>query len=919
MADIPRYNFRETEQKWQRFWEENKTFHVGGTLPPSALRPDSPAGSSPSAPPRIHDGNTGSSSGKSAAALDTQGSERGARAGTASLLKKYYVLEMFPYPSGHLHMGHVRNYTLGDVVARYRRAAGFTVLHPMGWDAFGLPAENAAIERGVHPREWTYKNIAAMRVQLKSIGLSYDWSRELATCDPQYYRHEQKFFLDFLKAGLAYRRESFVNWDPVDQTVLANEQVIEGRGWRSGAPVERRRLSQWFLRITDFAEELLSGLRTLTDWPEKVRLMQERWIGKSVGALVRFALANPSAALDAQGSKRGALAGTAESPYIEVFTTRPDTLFGMSFLAISPHHPLAQALAAKDARLAAFIQECDRVGTSEEAIEKAEKKGYDTGLKVLHPFTKEEKPVYVANFVLMEYGTGAVFGCPAHDQRDFEFASKYGLPIVPVVSADECNAPSEKEAYTGDGVIINSAFLNGLNVEAAKKRAIGELVKLGLGEEKVTYRLRDWGVSRQRYWGCPIPVIHCGKCGAVPVPEGDLPVTLPEDVTFDAPGNPLDRHPTWKHVPCPACGAPATRETDTFDTFFESSWYFARFCSPQAPIPFDSAAEHFMPVDKYIGGVEHAVLHLLYSRFFMRALKRCGYALPDEPFAGLMTQGMVCHETYQDESGHWLYPTEVEKKESGFVAAGTGAPVTAGRSEKMSKSKKNTVDPQAIIEAYGADTARLFMLSDSPPDRDLEWTEAGIDGAWRYINRLWRLLLEHGQTAASPASAGEPALALRRKTHKTIRELTRDIGNFHFNKAVARLRELSNAMEEAAREQGEGLTFALCEAAEALIHLAHPFIPHFAEEVWQQLGHKDPLTLRPWPAADPALARDEEITIAVQVNGKLRATVTTAPDAGREELEALALSQQKVQDFLAGKQVKKIIVVPGKIVNVVAA
>ncbi len=861
MSEIPRYNFRETEQKWQGVWEERKVFCVG---------------SSQSAPPRT---------------LATRD----------SLPPTYYVLEMFPYPSGNIHMGHVRNYTLGDVLARYKRACGFEVMHPMGWDAFGLPAENAAIERKVHPAEWTYKNIDTMRGQLKSIGLSYDWSRELATCDPEYYRHEQKFFLDFLKNGLAYRKESFVNWDPVDNTVLANEQVIDGRGWRSGAVVERKKLSQWFLRISHFADALLAGLSDLSDWPDKVKTMQEKWIGKSVGAKVTLSVAGCKLPVEDAG--------------LEIYTTRPDTLFGMSFCAISPQHPLAQQLATGNRQLANFIEDCNRTGVSEEAIEKAEKKGFDTGLKVTHPFDKNrEHPIYVANFVLMEYGTGAIFGCPAHDLRDFEFATKYGLPILPVVS-DSGNETSLTEAYTGDGKIIHSDFLNGLTVDQAKEKAIEELVKLGIGEKTVNYRLRDWGVSRQRYWGCPIPVIYCNHCGVVPVPEKELPVKLPEDVTFDKPGNPLAHHPTWKHVPCPACGKPAERETDTFDTFFESSWYFARYCSDKSdsqPLS-KPAMTKWMPVDKYIGGVEHAVLHLLYARFFTRALKACGYIDVEEPFKGLMTQGMICHETYKDASGNWLYPEELVRKDGMLLDKKNGQPVTVGRSEKMSKSKKNVIDPREIILSYGADTARLFMLSDSPPDRDLEWTEAGIDGAWRYINKLWRLLLEENITAG-PVDEME-ALKLRQATHKTIAHVTQDIERFHFNKAIARIRELSNLLGTLS---DKNVGNARAEAVNTIVHLISPFLPHLAEELWEKLGNKDMLVHRSWPKADPELCKEDEVTIAIQINGKLRATIACAADTGREEVESLALSVKNVQSSLEGKQIRKVIYVPGKIVNVVA-
>lgn len=877
MNEPSRYNFRESEQKWQRFWKDTNAFKINNA--PSA--------------------------------------------------QKYYVMEMFPYPSGNIHMGHVRNYTLGDVVARYKRGSGFDVLYPMGWDAFGLPAENAAIERKVHPREWTYKNMAAMREQLQTIGLSYDWDREIATCDPDYYKHEQKFFLDFLKAGLAYRKEADVNWDPVDHTVLANEQVIEGRGWRSGALVERRKLSQWFLRITHFAEDLLQGLSTLTNWPDKVRIMQERWIGKSAGAKLRLAIV-----------------GGTES--LEIYTTRPDTLFGMSFCAISPGHPLAAELAAKNKDLTAFIEECNRVGTSEEAIEKAEKKGFDTGLEIQHPFSDARVKLFVANFVLMDYGTGAIFGCPAHDQRDWDFATKYNLPILPVVSGGDVS----KEAYTGEGEMINSGFLNGLPIEKAKAKAVAKLAEKNMGEAKVNYRLRDWGVSRQRYWGCPIPIIYCKACGAVPVPEKDLPVKLPEDVTFDLPGNPLARHATWKHVNCPTCGAKAERETDTFDTFFESSWYFARYCDTKTSAPLGEHVSKWLPVDQYIGGIEHAILHLLYSRFFMRALAHCGYPVPPEPFNGLMTQGMICHETYKDADGKWLTPDEVSK-EGGKAVDKAGKPVTIGRSEKMSKSKKNTVDPKHIIETYGADTARLFMLSDSPPDRDLEWTDAGIDGAWRYINRLWKLVSElkpfldiaqQKRELYRAAGSFSDAAGMRRTTHKAIADVTRNIEQFHFNKAVARIRELSNTMEKETQrlhllksnidrglhEKMYGSSdsdkpdnylyyFPILEACETLLRLLEPFVPHFAEEAWQMLGNKQTLRATAWPKADPALCVDDEITIAVQVNGKLRATFLTARDTGKEQLEALALGLQTVQDAIAGKELKKIIVVPGKIVNVVAA
>jgi leucyl-tRNA synthetase len=854
---MSRYNFRESEAKWQQRWRDRSSFV---------------AHRDPARP-------------------------------------KYYVLEMFPYPSGKLHVGHVRNYTMGDLVARYRRAQGYNVLHPMGWDAFGLPAENAAMAEHVHPAKWTAENIAAMRAQLQRMGFAYDWSREIATCHPEYYRHEQKMFLDFLAQDLAYRRESWVNWDPVDHTVLANEQVIEGRGWRTGAVVEKRLLSQWFLRITRYRDELLNALATLDRWPERVRLMQENWIGRSEGARVEWKLAGRD--------------GT-----IEVFTTRPDTLFGASFMALSPHHPLAQKLASSDAALAEFIAECDRTGTSEEAIETAEKRGYATGLDAVHPLDPARRvPVYVANFVLMEYGTGAIFGCPAHDQRDLDFARKYGLPVIPVVlppRVDPAGFAVGDTAYVGDGTLFNSDFLDGLAVPEAT-RAVGDrLEQLGAGERTVAYRLRDWGVSRQRYWGCPIPVIHCRDCGIVPVPESDLPVLLPDDIDFDEPGNPLDRHPTWKHVACPTCGKPATRETDTFDTFFESSWYFLRFCSARAPTAFERVdAAYWMPVDQYIGGVEHAVLHLLYSRFFMRALKDCGYLDIEEPFAGLFTQGMVCHQTYQNAEGEWLFPEQVTHDDAGRLNDEAGRPVLAGRLEKMSKSKKNVVGLDEIVETYGADTARFYLLSDSPPERDLEWTDTGIEGIWRYVSRVWRLVSEPVVPLPAPGipipnDIAANFLAIRRQTHKTIAAVTDDIDRFRFNRAVARIRELTNALEEIPVDGGEAAGIVLREGIEATARLLGPMMPHLAEEMWEHLGHAEMLTDTPWPVADAALARDEQVTIAVQVNGKLRATLDLPRDAPANDVEQAALALPQVTRLLDGRAPKKVVVVPNRIVSVVA-
>jgi leucyl-tRNA synthetase len=851
---MARYNFTEAEARWQQVWRERGTF---------AVKTD------PARP-------------------------------------KYYVLEMFPYPSGKLHVGHVRNYTMGDMVARYKRARGYNVLHPMGWDAFGLPAENAAMASKVHPAEWTYANIATMREQLKRMGLSYDWSREIATCHPEYYRHEQKMFLDFLAAGLAYRRESWVNWDPAEHTVLANEQVIDGRGWRSGALVEKRLLAQWFLRITRYADDLLDMLKTLERWPERVLVMQENWIGRSEGARVFFALAG-------------------RTERLEIFTTRPDTLFGASFCALSPNHPLATALAQGNPALAEFIAECNRMGTSEAVLETAEKKGFDTGVKVLHPLVKDrELPLYVANFVLMEYGSGAIFGCPGHDQRDLDFARKYRLPVIPVVlppGADAAGFVIAGEAYIGDGTMINSGFLDGLGVSEAKRAITERLAKMGAGQGTVEYRLRDWGVSRQRYWGCPIPVIHCARCGIVPVPERDLPVMLPEDVTFDQPGNPLDRHPTWKQTSCPGCGGAAQRETDTFDTFVESSWYFDRFCSPRAEHAFERRdVDYWMPVDQYIGGIEHAVLHLLYSRFFHRALRDCGYLDLKEPFAGLFTQGMVCHETYQNADGEWLFPEDVRRDEAGDLVDAQGRQVVAGRMEKMSKSKKNVVGLEAIVEGYGADTARLYLLSDSPPERDLDWTDAGIEGAWRYVNRLHRLATQPPvamapRGAAMPAPLAPEAEKLRRAIHRTTAAVTDHIEKFRFNSAVARVRELTNLLE--AMADGPGASAVMREGVETAVRLIGPMMPHLAEELWQALGHDRLLADEPWPAADPALVVEETVTVAVQVNGKLRATIELPRDSGRTEAETAALAQPTVRRAMEGKPPRKIILVPNRIVNVV--
>jgi leucyl-tRNA synthetase len=879
VKNIERYNPRVEEPRWQKAWDEAKSFVV---------RED-----------------------------DTR--------------ERYYVLEMFPYPSGRIHMGHVRNYTLGDVLARYKRMKGFNVLHPMGWDAFGLPAENAAIERGVHPQTWTLQNIGAMKAQLKAVGLSYDWSREIATCDPSYYRHQQAMFLDFLAAGLVARKQSKVNWDPVDMTVLANEQVIDGRGWRSGAVVEQRELTQWFFKVSDYAEELLEALDGLTDWPEKVRIMQRNWIGRSEGLRLLFELID--------GPQKT----------IEVFTTRPDTIFGASFIALSPDHPLTAALAEKDAALASFVEECRRMGTATETLDKAEKKGHFTGFQVKHPVRDGATlPVYVANFVLMDYGTGAIFGSAGHDQRDLDFARKYDLPVIPVVlppDADPATFKIEDEVYTGPGTIYNSEFLDGLAIDAAKTKIaeyFGARTVDGRpqGVVEVNYRLRDWGVSRQRYWGCPIPIIHCETCGVVPVPKKDLPVELPTDVDFSMPGNPLDRHPTWKHVSCPQCGAAARRETDTMDTFVDSSWYYARFTSPGSPdtptVP--AAANAWLPVGQYVGGVEHAILHLLYSRFFTRAMKKTGHLDLDEPFQGLFTQGMVTHETYRSADGEWLAPADVVIETVGDARkarfAQTGEPVAIGAIEKMSKSKKNVIDPDEIITTYGADTARWFMLSDSPPERDVQWTEAGIEGASRFLQRVWKqvndviAIFEASAAPADGVSVDDPGLIDLRKTiHRAVARVGEDIEQLRFNRAVAQIYELTNALAKWTNEEtvpgglfGSAQHLAtLREGIERLVQLVAPMMPHLAETCWAALGRGGAgmVADAPWPEVDPALLVDSTIVVPVQVNGKRRGEVTLPVGAARELVEKEVLSLEAVSRMLDGKPPKKLVIVPDRIVNVV--
>ena len=828
---------------------------------------------------------------------------------------KYYVLEMFPYPSGRLHMGHVRNYALGDVIARFKRARGFSVLHPMGWDAFGLPAENAAMERGVDPKAWTYDNIARMRDELKELGLSIDWSREFATCDLAYYGQQQALFLDLFARGLVYRKEGMVNWDPVDQTVLANEQVVDGRGWRSGAIVEKRKLNQWFLRITDYADQLTDDLATLDRWPEKVRVMQENWIGRSKGLKFAFGFAGAPPA----GFEAG----------IEVYTTRPDTLYGASFVGIAPDHPLAERIAAGDPKAAAFIAECKKGGASQAEIDTAEKIGFDTGLKVKHPFDPSwELPVWIANFILMDYGTGAIFACPAHDQRDLDFCRKYALPVTPVVlppGEDPATFDVGDEAYTGPGVIYHSEFLDGLDIEAAKGAAIERIEAQKQGEGATVFRLRDWGVARQRAWGCPVPVVHCPTDGVVPLPKSALPVALPDDLEFGSPGNALDRHPTWKHTTCPKCGGPATRETDTLDTFVDSSWYFARFANPDFTQPIDkAAADYWMPVDQYIGGIEHAVLHLLYARFVTKALADDGQVSVREPFAGLFTQGMVTHETYRRQSGEWLEPREVEVVVEGKNRRArlleNGAEVVIGDVEKMSKSKRNTVAPEEIFDVYGVDAARLFVLSDSPPERDTQWSNTGVQGAWRFVNRVWEEFESQPAGVGASGADDEAATAMRRATHRLIKQVTEAIEGFRFNSGIARLYEFLNLLKaNPASGASPALMAARHEALSAFARLIAPFTPHLAEECWVRVGGEGMVAMAPWPTFDPALTEDAVRILPVQVNGKRRGEISAPAGASAADVEKIVLDDPEIARRLEGLTIRKVIVVPDRIVNIVAA
>ncbi len=865
---MERYNHREVEKKWQNRWESEKIFHASEDYSKH----------------------------------------------------KYYVLEMFPYPSGKIHMGHVRNYTMGDVVARYKRARGFNVLHPMGWDAFGMPAENAAMQNNIHPAKWTYQNISNMREQLKLLGLSIDWSREIATCDPEYYQHEQRLFLDFYRKGLVRRKKSKVNWDPVDNTVLANEQVIDGKGWRSGAEVETKELTQWFFNITNYASELLSKLEKLDNWPEKVKTMQSNWIGESTGLQFKFEIAN---------------ATHVDYKTIEVFTTRPDTLFGASFVAVAADHPIVKRLEQSQPEIKSFIKECRSKGTTLAEIEKAEKIGFNTGVKVKHPFIKDKNlDVYIANFVLMEYGTGAIFGCPAHDQRDLDFARKYNLEVVPVVlpeNEEKGNFNIENEAYTGNGTIFNSDFLDGKTIEEAKDAVADRISKNEIdgspqGQKKITYRLRDWGVSRQRYWGCPIPIIHCDDCGVQEVPADELPVKLPDDVDFSIPGNPLELHPTWKKVDCPNCKKIATRETDTFDTFVDSSWYFARFCSPQANEPVTGeSVNYWLPVDQYIGGVEHAILHLLYSRFFTRAMKETGHLLLDEPFSGLFTQGMVTHETYKDSSGNWLFPEEVMLDENRPIHVKTGESVTIGPIESMSKSKKNIIDPQSIVETFGADTARWFILSDTPPERDIQWTDKGAEASSRFIQRIWKIIndgisLISGSDIVKPKEFTENALIIKKITHKAIKDITEALENLRFNRAIAYIYELSNEIQNLINTNkicnDISDLYAFRELLETYCQLFAPMAPHLAEECWKILGCNDIISKSEWPKLNEKYIQEDTVLIVVQVNGKKRGEIEVVKGLPQNDVEAAAMRIDNVNKSI-NSEIRKIIYVPNRILNVV--
>ncbi len=852
-----KYNAKIIEKKWQSFWSEHKLFES-----------------------KIIEGK-----------------------------KKYYILEMFPYPSGKIHMGHVRNYTLGDVIARYKRAQGFNVMHPMGWDAFGLPAENAAIENQTSPKTWTYENINTMKMQLKQMGLSIDWSREIATCDKLYYQNQQKLFLKFYRKNLIYKKESLVNWDPVEKTVLANEQVIDGKGWRSGADVEQKKLSQWFFKITDYANSLLQALDKMSGWPDKVRLMQKNWIGKSYGCEIDFEILTEIEAF--KGEK------------LRIFTTRPDTIFGATFCALSPFHPMVDRLVSNNKQLREAVTSLRSQKVSEETIAKNEKVGIQTDLFIKHPFIENKKlPVFIANFILMEYGSGAIYGCPAHDQRDLDFAYKYNLEIIQVIDPCDQTKLDKKIAYTGNGKLINSEFLNNLSIEDAKSEIIKRIEKLNLGKKTTNFRLRDWGVSRQRYWGCPIPIMYREDGKVIEVPEELLPLELPEDIDLDVPGNPLDNHPTWKYTKCPETGMKAVRETDTLDTFVDSAWYFLRFCSPQEiEKPFNNnEVNYWMPVDQYVGGVEHAILHLLYSRFFTKALDIKGI---EEPFSSLFTQGMVCHNTFQNESMAWVYPRDVEKKNNGYYQISTGEKVTIGDIESMSKSKKNVIDPESIINAYGADSARWFMLSDSPPEKDINWTDSGINGAWKICQKIWTLVRKNRDNFTQDIQSCVPNFQGRnldfiKSIHHNLNLITQSIEKFQMNVAIAKVFEMVNAISKFEIQNIQDRK-AIYESLNILMRVIEPMVPHLAEECWAVSGRKDSITNQPWPKVNVQYLENDEVTIVVQINGKRRGEIIVSRDISENEIKKEIQNIKNIKDALSGKNILRSIYVPNKILNIVLA
>lgn len=843
------YNFAPIESKWQKLWQEQQVFEVQANNRP-----------------------------------------------------KFYVLEMFPYPSGQIHMGHVRNYAIGDVLARYKRANGFNVLHPLGWDSFGLPAENAAKEKNINPAVWTINNIKTMKADLTKIGLSIDWDREIITSSPDYFKHEQKMFIEFYKHGLAYKKQTTVNWDPIENTVLANEQVVNGKGWRSGAEIVPKKLNQWFLKITSFAEDLLAGLDQLKNWPSKVVTMQKNWIGKSTGAEVTFKLTT----------------SIANITNLQVFTTRVDTIYGVSFIGLSTGHPISEILAQNNLQIQEFINKVNVVTVS------TEKLGINTNLTVIHPLTKQEIPIFITNFVLNNYGCGAICGVPAHDERDFDFAQKHFLPIKTVVApAHQLDFTVTTAPFTEAGIAINSERLNGLVTSQAKEKALQLLQDLNIAQAKTNFKLRDWGISRQRYWGCPIPIIYCNNCGMIPEDENNLPIKLPEDIDFSkVQGNPLENHPTWKHTTCPKCKAVATRETDTFDTFVESSWYFLKYTNSSKDIPFTQQdIKDWLPVNIYIGGIEHAIMHLLYSRFFMLALNKINYlSHPFEPFNTLITQGMICHKTYKNALNQWIFPTDVVVNKQGqIIDKNTNTKVTVGVSEKMSKSKKNTISPTHICQKYGADTARLFVLADAPPNNDLDWCEEGLEGTWKFINKLWKLsnILNNipYKTQLDIDSLTSEEFKLLKFTHKTIQSVSLNIDNFLLNKAIANIRELFNLITSTYNNDNDStvVKHAFC----TLLQLINPFAPHLSEEIWYNFGLNPILACHQWPSYNPKLIIDDVITIAVQFNGKTRGTLQVKPAITQEELLSLINEDSKLIKFLLNKPLRKVIYVKGKIINII--